>query len=83
MSDYFTIRGGEYNNSIDFPNFEDEPHLIFPLFELVTEAEEFCERMSFPVYDDNVCYNGIPVASIRNLNKKTHWSEMFTWPTNK
>lgn len=57
--------------------------MMFPLFEIVSDAEEFCERMSFPVYDESVCYNGIPVASIRNLNKKTHWSEMFTWPSNK
>ena len=83
MSDYFTIKGSAYNNSLDFPNFDDPPHTIYPLYEIVSDVEEFCERMSFPVYDDGQCYNGVPVASIRHLNRKTHWSEMFSWPSNK
>jgi len=25
----------------------------------------------------------VPVASTRNLKRKTQWSDMFSWPTNK
>jgi hypothetical protein len=81
MSDSFIIRG---DNSIDFPNYDDPPQLIRPLYELVFTVDEFCERMGFPVYEEPSCYNGIPVASRVHLNnKQTFWQEMFTWPTNK
>lgn len=60
MSDNFVIRAP--NNTLDFPNFDDPPHLIRPLYELVSEMEEFCERMGFDVYPDPHCYNGVPTA---------------------
>jgi hypothetical protein len=83
MSDYFVNRGAKTNNSLDFPTFDDPPHLMNPLYEIVSDVEEFCERMGFPVFEDPYCYNGVPVASIRHLNKKNHWQDMFTWPSNK
>ena len=83
MSDYFVIRGALTNNSLDFPTLDDPPHLMNPLYEIVSDVEEFCERMGFPVFEDPYCYNGVPVASIRHLNKKYHWQDMFTWPSNK
>ena len=83
MSDSFVIRGAVKNNSLDFPTFDDPPHLVAPLYEIVSEVEEFCERMGFPVYEEPYCYNGVPVASSRHLNKKTQWQDMFTWPSNK
>ena len=83
MSDYFVVRGAAYNNSLDFPKFDDLPHLVKPLYEIVSDVEEFCERMGFPVFEEPSCYNGVPVASTRNLNRKIHWQDMFTWPTNK
>ncbi len=70
MSDYFVVRGASSNNSLDFPSFDDPPHLVSPLYEVVSDVEEFCERMGFPVFEDPYCYNGVPVASIRNLNRK-------------
>lgn len=82
MSDSFIIRG--VNNSLDFPNYDDPPQLIRPLYEIVSTVDEFCERMGFPVFEDPYCYNGIPVASKVHLNnKQTFWQEMFTTPTNK
>ena len=83
MSDFFVIKGAPYNNSLDFPTFDDPPHMINPLYELVSDVEEFCERMGFPVFEDGKCYNGVPVASTRHLNKRNQWSDMFTWPSNK
>ena len=35
---------------------------------LVSDAEEFCIRMGFPVYDEPYCYNGVPV-SYKSENK--------------
>jgi hypothetical protein len=83
MSEYFVNRGAKTNNSLDFPTFDDPPHLMNPLYEIVSDVEEFCERMGFPVFEDPYCYNGVPVASTRHLNKKYSWRDMFTWPTNK
>jgi hypothetical protein len=52
MSDYFTNKGSNFNNSLDLPSFEDPPHMIYPLYEIVSDIEEFCDRMGFPVYED-------------------------------
>lgn len=65
MSDEFVLRGED--NLLDFPNFDDSPDLVRPLFELVSNVEEFCDRMGFPVFEK--CYNGVAVASSRHLNK--------------
>jgi hypothetical protein len=60
--------------------------MMFPLYELVSEVEEFCSRMGFkPVPDDSLspCYNGNPTANTKHLNKKSNWMNFFTWPSNK
>lgn len=75
------------NMTLDFPTYDDPPYLIRPLYEMVGDVEEFCERMGFPVVefeDPRHCFNGIPTASRLHLNgQKTHWYDMFTWPRNK
>jgi hypothetical protein len=83
MSDNFIIKGSQ--NSLDFPNFDDPPQLIRPLYELVSNPKEFCERMGFPVNDktESTCYNGVPTAQTLHLKKKSSWAEMFNYPTNK
>lgn len=65
MSDDFVIRGED--NVLDFQNMDDSPNLFRPLFELVSGAEEFCDRMGFPVFKK--CYDGVPVASIKSLDR--------------
>lgn len=85
MGDHFIFK----NNSLDFPTWDDPPHLVRPLFELVSDVEEFCQGLGFPVVpgfeEGDRCYNGIPVADKLHLGKlgKTDWYEMFTGPANK
>ena len=68
MSDNFVIN--PVNNSLAFPTFDDHPEIIRPLYELVSDVEEFCERMGFDVYPEPHCYNGVPVASKINFKKR-------------
>ena len=49
---------------------EENKDRSYMLTDMVSDAEEFCIRMGFPVYDSPFCYNGFPTASKINLGKK-------------
>eukprot|EP00347_Sterkiella_histriomuscorum_P005417 403356695 len=71
----------DLNNMLQFAT-EDTKLRANYLMNMINDAEEFCTRMGFQVYNEPHCYNGVPTGSIVNLNKqKPYWQQ--TKPKNK